>query len=156
MTDYFADIASTLRRRFEAMLDDEGKLQVVTFLFFIQNDIRLNQLATEPQLRDLWDHIREEEALVDYVHGCTQQLRFQLGKGEWDSLVVRLADAFTVHYEATIMLKEEDVIAEDLMERMVSNENLSAYMVAYPWLVLILLIDFLDLDQVLGGVRPLR
>jgi hypothetical protein len=154
MKELLNDITAALRRRFNAMLDDEGKVHVVEFLFFLQNDIRLNQLATETQIEELWEHIRDKEALVDFVHGGSQQMRFILGDEEWSALVARLADAFTVNYEASIELSEEQTIGEDLLERMVSKPNLTVFLTHYPWLVLVLLIDLLDLDVVLAGQRP--
>jgi hypothetical protein len=154
MKELLNDITAALRRRFNAMLDDEGKVHVVEFLFFLQNDIRLNQLATPTQIEELWEHIREKEALVDFVHGGSQQMRFILGDEEWKSLIDRLADSFTIHYESSITLPEDQTIGEDLLERMASKPNFTTYMTNYPWLVLVLLIDLLDLDVVLAGQRP--
>lgn len=154
MKDLLNDITYALRRRFEAMLDDAGKVDVVEFLFFLQNDIRLNQLATDTQVLELWEVIREKEALVDFIHGGSQQMRFILGITEWNSLVDKLADAFTIHYEASLELEEDKTIGEDLMERMVSKANLTTFMQSYPWMVLVFLIDFLELDRILGDMRP--
>lgn len=154
MNEIISEITSALRRRFDAMLDDAGKVDVVEFLFFLQNDIRLNQLATPAQVRDLWESIREKEVLVDFVHGASQQMRFITGTDSWDKLIEKLADAYTIHYEHSIDVPEEEVIGEDLMERMVSKTNLAEYLKAYPWLVLVLLVDFIDLNIVLGGMRP--
>lgn len=154
MKETIAEITDALRRRYDAMLDDAGKIEVVEFLFFLQNDIRLNQLATTTQVEELWEKIREKEVLVDFVHGGSQQMRFILGPGGWDDLVERLVDAFTIHYESSLEGAEEETIGEDLMERMVSKDNLTLYVTTYPWLVLVLLVDFLELDRVLAGNRP--
>lgn len=154
MKETIAEITDALRRRYDAMLDDAGKIEVVEFLFFLQNDIRLNQLATTTQVEELWEKIREKEVLVDFVHGGSQQMRFILGPGGWSDLVERLVDAFTIHYESSLEGAEEETIGEDLMERMVSKDNLTLYVTTYPWLVLVLLVDFLELDRVLAGNRP--
>lgn len=154
MKEVISDITYALRRRFDAMLDEPGKIDVVEFLFFLQNDIRLNQLATETQVEELWGMIREKEVLVDFVHGGSQQMRFILGKAGWTDLVAKLADAFTVHYESSLDVEEDKTIGEDMLERMVSEPNLTKYMTTYPWLVLVLLVDFLELDRVLGDRRP--
>jgi hypothetical protein len=154
MKELLNDITAALRRRFDAMLDDAGKVDVVEFLFFLQNDIRLNQLATATQIQELWEHIRDKEVLVDFIHGGAQQMRFILGSEAWTSLIEDLSDAFTVHYEASIELTEEETIGEDLLERMASKANLKLFMTYYPWLVLVLLVDFLDLNVVLAGLRP--
>jgi hypothetical protein len=154
MKEILSNITYALRRRFDAMLDDNAKVDVVEFLFFIQNDIRLNQLATPTQVEELWAMIREKEALVDFVHGGSQQMRFILGADGWAEMLEKLADAYTIHYESSLLVSEEEAIDEDLMERMVSKPNLTDYMKQYPWLVLILLIDFLELDRVLGDHRP--
>lgn len=154
MKEVLSNITYALRRRFDAMLDDAAKVDVVEFLFFIQNDIRLNQLATPTQVEELWAMIREKEALVDFVHGGSQQMRFIIGSDGWAEMVEKLADAYTIHYESSLLVEAEEAIDEDLMERMVSKPNLTDYMNQYPWLVLVLLIDFLELDRVLGERRP--
>jgi len=154
MKEMLSDINVALHRRYSAMLDEKAKIDVVEFLFFVQNDIRLNQLATPTQVEEFWAIIREKEALVDFVHGASQNLRFILGKDGWEELSDKLADAFTIHYEGSMEIPEEEAIDEDLMERMVSQVNLTDYLRQYPWLVLILLLDFLDLDKILGGERP--
>lgn len=154
MKEVLGEITTALHRRYNAMLDEKAKIDIVEFLFFIQNDIRLNQLATPTQVEEFWAMIREKEALVDFVHGASQNLRFILGKDGWDELSTKLSDSFTIHYEGSMEVPEEEAIDEDLMERMVSQQNLSDYLRQYPWLVLILLIDFLDLDKILGGERP--
>lgn len=154
MNEQLSEITASLHRRFNAMLDEKAKIDVVEFLFFVQNDIRLNQLATPTQVEEFWASIREKESLVDFVHGASQNLRFILGRQGWDELSGKLADSFTIHYEGSMEVPEEEVIDEDLMERMVSQQNLTDYLRQYPWLVLVLLVDFLDLDKILGGMRP--
>ncbi|MNE57401.1 hypothetical protein D3C80_1523640 [compost metagenome] len=121
-------------------------------MFFLQSDIRLNQLASETQINDLWESIREVEAQIDFVHGASQELRFMLGREGWASMVDRLADAYSVNYEAAI--EPEVPIGDDLLERMGSEAFLKEQLALYPWLVVMMMVDFLNLDVVLGGHRP--
>ena len=110
MKEVLSNITYALRRRFDAMLDDAAKVDVVEFLFFIQNDIRLNQLATPTQVEELWAMIREKEALVDFVHGGSQQMRFIIGSDGWAEMVEKLADAYTIHYESSLLVEAEEAI----------------------------------------------
>src|ERR1700690_1777079 len=141
-----------MHRRFSTMLSDGNKIQVVQLLFFIQSDIRLNQLATDAQVQELWDSFREDEVKVDFLHGASQELRFLLGAPTWKELIDALADAYTINYESCIDLEEP--VGDDVVERMAPKAFLQAQFTFYPWLVVLFLIDLLNLDVLLGGNLP--
>lgn len=147
-------VTATMSRRYQAMLDDGDKLKIVELLFFLQSDIRLNQLASATQIQELWESLREEEVKVDFVHGASQELRFMLGQAGWSAMVTRLADAYSVNYEAAI--EPETPIGDDMLERMASAAFLQEQLSLYPWLVVMLMVDFLNLDVVLSGQRPVE
>lgn len=139
---------SIVRRRYEAMLDDKQKLQVVEFLFFVQNDVRLNQVASETQVTAFWEHIRDEEVLTDFLFLVTQDLAFHVDEARWADIVERLSRAYSIVYEASI--EEETPIGDETLERMSSKDNLQKYIALYPWLKATLLIDMIDLQKALG------
>lgn len=142
-------VTATLRRRLQALLADEDKLKIVELLLFLQSDIRMNQLATVTQIQELWELIREHECKVDFIHGASQELRFALGREGWATMVTRLADAYSVNYEAS--LEPDNAVAEDLLERMGSEPFFQEQLTLYPWLVVLMIVDFLNLDEVLAG-----
>jgi hypothetical protein len=139
---------SIVRRRYEAMLDDKQKLQVVEFLFFVQNDVRLNQVASDTQVAALWEHIRDEEVLTDFLFLVTQDLAFHVDDEQWADIVERLSRAYSIVYEASIEI--DAPIGDETLERMSSKENLKKFISLYPWLKATLLIDMTDLQKALG------
>lgn len=140
--------ASIIRRRYESMLDDKQKLQVVEFLFFVQNDIRLNQLASDTQLEELWEHVRDQETLTDFLFLVSQDLAFHTDSVLWTKTQEQLARAYTIVYEASIEL--ETPLGDETLERMASRGTIFKFLEAYPWLVAIFMIDLTDLQKALG------
>ncbi len=140
--------ASIVRRRYESMLDDKQKLQVVEFLFFVQNDVRLNQIASDTQLEALWERIRDEETLTDFLFLVSQDLAFHTDDTAWGTIRERLARAYTIVYEASIEL--DTPLGDETLERMASLDTIKNFLAAYPWLKAIFLIDLMDLQKALG------
>lgn len=141
-----------VKRRYTSLLSDDAKAEILTLLFFVQSDVRLNQLATDTQLLELWETIRESESKVDFLLGLTQELYFQLGADGWAPLQESLANSFTMIYEASISL--DDPVGGELLERMSNREFLKLNLGLYPWLVTLMVIEMIDLDVALVGARP--
>ncbi|MNY34867.1 hypothetical protein D3C86_1692390 [compost metagenome] len=131
---------------------DEAKADVLEILFFVQSDIRFNQVAADVQVKEIWEHIRGNEVQTDFILGLTQEFHFLVGQAAWEDMVSRLSDSVTLSYEASIDLDEP--VGAELLERMGSREFLFAQMTQYPWLAMLMALEFVDLDKALGGERP--
>lgn len=139
-------------RRFTSLLSDEAKADVLEILFFVQSDIRFNQVAADVQVKEIWEHIRANEVQTDFILGLTQEFHFLVGEQGWDEMITRLSHAVTLSYEASIELDEP--VGSELLERMGSRDFLYAQMIHYPWLAMLMALEFVDLDKALGGARP--
>ncbi|MNN13144.1 hypothetical protein D3C81_1261660 [compost metagenome] len=145
-------LQACILRRFNSLLSDDAKADVLEILFFVQSDIRFNQVAADVQVKEVWEHIRSNEVQTDFILGLTQEFHFLAGDVEWNDMVARLAKAVTLSYEASIDLDEP--VGAELLERMGSNDFLFAQMLNYPWLAMLVLLEYVDLDKALGGARP--
>lgn len=143
--DLFATI---IRRRYESMLDEGQKLEVVEFLFFIQNDVRLNQIASREQVEAVWGKVRDEEVLTDFLFLIIQDLAFHLDEAKWEDTIERLARAYTIVYESSI--EEETPIGDETLERMGAKKTIQGFLKLYPWLMAMVLIDMVDVQKALG------
>lgn len=140
--------ASVILRRYQSMLDDAQKLKVVEFLFFIQNDIRLNQIASSTQVEEIWENIRDNEVITDFLLLVTQDLAFHLDESDWNLLNEKLARAYSIVFETSAVL--ENPIGDETLERMTDKKNLLDHLEVYPWLKSIMLMDLADIQQCLG------
>lgn len=105
--------------------------------------IRFNMLTDRLAIGDLWQAIRENEAVVDMILDLTTLIRFHTSfseKDSWETLCGNVADAIAVFNHPKV--KNIDCAIEDSgeLERFTKLQTAQTFLMSNPWLVTLFLL----------------
>lgn len=136
------DVYTELLTRRISTMSEEPLLTVIRFLLTMQNDYRFHMLINVVQVEDLWETIRKNEVITDFVMDLTHELVFGLGFAKHSTLSGDTATALTC------CACDGSVIDADLFNRLSSQLTLLDYFNTNPWLLTLALLKFtISLDN---------
>lgn len=141
----FETIERIVERRGSRAITEQDNLAVRDYIGKLLLTKRLHLVRTSAQAEELWDEIRANEAVTDFVLQCTNELDLWLSMSEvpFTQLQQLVATAYG-HHRPTLERNEKAApsgIDGDLLERMPSREELIELYRGNPWLVTLILIN---------------
>ena len=110
-------------------------LVLLEWIAFIKADVRTYAIGAESQIQDLWNKIRQEDIVVDFVLSMTHELFWRLGLPQWISLKEMLVHSLT-------LWSERGVMDESLLTRLPTTD-MKTLIDHNPWLIIIYLMGLL-------------
>lgn len=136
------DIAREIAtRRLGNPLTSDFDRKLVATLLRLYQDTRLYLYNTKELAIELWDELREQDVVFDYLTACTIEfrLRMPVGTSGYDALVQRLATAYVCLSDG------EGVVDPETIERLPQSNTYHQLLVKNPWLVFLLTLETTDL-----------
>lgn len=138
----------------------EPNLRTLRFIYTIKSDVRLHSLNNTTDIGDLWDMIRSDEILFDFVMGLTSELAMKLSLDYIDDslngieqLKQVLAKSYGICRSTMPNRSNAQVSAssmdKDTRERLSEPGFLESAMDHDPWLMTIFMLQTLDIPQTL-------
>jgi len=131
------------RDNYLAEMTDEKKKDLIKALFELRVSIRWYQLTSNEQIKQLWDKVRANVELTDYVIRGTSAMimRFHDSQQQWSNLIGQMA-------EAICWVTSDTKIGKEVTERAPQMESFKASINSSPWLF------FLYMETLTPQVKP--
>lgn len=146
-----ADVTDVVRRcvqnRAQRLVSEEAKKAVTAWMLSTLTKTRLFLLRDKSQLLTVWKEIREEENVIDFVLGLTNDIRVQLALSEvpFEEISEYFAQALGQYRVAD---KDVSAIDLDLSERLPVTDEVKELYIGNPWFVTLLLLDHFGWEAV--------
>ena len=142
--DVMQDLVNIVQRRLkEAKLFNLANGPLVNdlyeFIIYCKVDIRLYALTSEVYLEEIWNKIRENEDILDFVMGIKTELHFLMGEEDYVTFITRLARAYAHN-------SEQSVMDDDTFQRLPVKEEFVAMLKDNDWVIPVFLLSMADIE----------
>lgn len=139
-------------------LNRNPHLRILQFIYTVKNDIRLHSFNNVVDLQELWDMIRSDEQVFDFVMGLTSELALRLAGNvaedpleDFGHLKNAIVKSYSLYHDQRrprgSQSSAESVIDKDTRERLTSSSFLQGAMEQDSWLTVIFMLQTMELNE---------
>lgn len=145
MEPVYALVRQIAFQRVSMRLQLEARAKVATFLVKTRVENRFFLIRKGEQLEELWDFIRTDTDMVDFVLECAVDLHLRLADSPvpFETLCHRLANAFSCH-RGDKGKGENSALDDDLYDRIGLADDLKKLYLDNAWFVFLLVLETTD------------
>lgn len=142
----------------ETLIRDEPRTHIQELLVYLRRKVRFWAMASETQWQDLWDYIRDDEDLLDFVLNTTSTLRMRLetrpglrdgSGGDWGALISSIVLAYGEWTGSgdrpARSVMTHVVIDQETQLRLATTQKLRDYLTHNPWTLTLVVMSMLPL-----------
>ena len=131
------------RDNYLAEMPDAKRNDLVKALYTLRGSIRWYQLTTGEQIKKLWDKVREDVELTDYVIRGTSAMimHFHENDAQWNNLIGQMA-------EAVGWVAADPKMGKEITDRAPKMAEIKEHAKGSPWLF------FLYIETLAPQIRP--